>query len=130
MQLVANVLLNSGVEYVGFVDFASLPVISDDGKLRANNVIGELVEVQHFWIEKPLRHMTVQTPRGPANAIIPALQLSATQPDEAKVFIRAADIVHIGAPNPQIEENYRQQFSKIALPQGAGILGVIPGGRQ
>lgn len=125
MQTVVNVLLTSGLELVGFTDFTSIPTLGDDGKLRANNVIGELVEVQSFWIEKPLRHMALPGPQGVMNAIVPALQLSAVQPDNAKVFIRAEDVLHVGQANPQVEDNYRQQFSKIALPQGAGRLGIV-----
>lgn len=129
MKFVATIILSSGLELLGFIDgYTSRPELCNDGKLRANNLIGELVEIEYLWLENPLRAVMVPTAQGPANTLAPATQLGKTSIETMKLLVRANDILCIDDANDVIADKYQAQFSSIALPPNAGRL-AVPGGR-
>lgn len=121
LRVVAYVVTTAGLELGGFVEYQSAPVLTEDGKLVTNSALGTLIEIDEFWLHKPVKAQLIMTNRGPSNALIPVLQMT-NKPDQAKVLIRKDALLHAGRMHEKTEADYIQSMSGIALPQGAGSL--------
>jgi hypothetical protein len=127
MKIVASVLLNSGLELLGSLeDFTSLPAFTEDGTaLFANDDEGQLFQFDRFWLYKPLRVVSLPSQQGLANVLMPTMQMTEIQAPQTVLRIMADDVLCITTPKPDVEAQYTQAMSGIAVPPGAGKFSLV-----
>ncbi len=124
-KTVVCIVNNAGVEMIGFIEYDLIPKLSEDGtKLIGNTALGSVTEVQALWLHKPLKAIIMMTQRGPQNSLIPLSQVG-DHGEDPKIRVMADDIMFIDKPRADIESQYVQGMSGLALPPGAGSLSLV-----